>query len=463
MPQYTYSRLQDDLIYNLTISPKSPYLDSLYSPLKDLITYRHNSNPDLSNLLTLDRRDYNGYLNWTNQSSMYPSLHSINFNVLHSSTYLDELSNYYNAKSTTKKFSFDTVFPIAVRYTDNKNIWLIERPPFLANVTFKNARSSSHNLEQKQYSFWMPWTVMLLMMVPEQSHYEASLFFNDGPLTSLEESAIPCFFPNMYGDARMCLNQTSILLQQHLSQVNSFDPATVYNFIINDYMTGGWNTDLGVQVFDNMTSISQTASKARRTMLVGDPANKKKYPSGTTPSGRTSQRKYLPNFLNYFSHSSLEEITSIVSEVKEKSSARYNTYEKMIDRYTSQAASFQTYTTPFVGNNTSYSINISQDLYIDPAVDKLLLTCQNNAEPESFSYEESMCESIFNFLRSHFSSNISSLLQDSTYNFYDISSPNLYLDTIEDSHHVYLLDPKVQDQNFLDLKFPISTSEVSNV
>ena len=34
---------------------------------------------------------------------------------------------------------------------------------------------------------------------------------------------------------------------------------------------------------------------------------------------------------------------------------------------------------------------------------------------------------------------------------------------VEDSHQFYLLDPKVQDETFFDLKFPIPTSEVSNV
>ena len=461
MPQYTYTRLEDDLIYNLTISPKTAYLNSLYSPLQNLLTQRHYASPELTKMITLDRRDYGNYLNWINQSSMYPSLHSVNFNVAHSSSYFNELSTHYNAK----QFSFDKVFPIAVRYTDNKNIWLIERPPFLANVTFKNTRSSSENSAQKQYSFWMPWTVMLLTMVPEQSYYEACLFFNDSPLNSFEENAIPCFFPNIYGDGRMCLNQTSTLLQQYLSQTNSFDPATIYNFILNDYMTGGWNTDLGIQVFDRISNISQTASKARKTMIHGDPTNKKKYPSGATPSGRISQRKYIPNFLNYFSHSSLEEITSVISEVKEKSSPTigYTTYQKLIDKYTAQAANFQLYTSPFVGNNTSYSINISQDLFIDPVIDQRLLACQNDSQLNSFSYEESICESLFNFLKTNFSSNISSLLQDSTYNFYDISSPNLYLDMVEDSHQFYLLDPEVQDETFFDLKFPIPTSEVSNV
>ena len=45
MPQYTYTRLEDDLIYNLTISPKTAYLNSLYSPLQNLLTQRHYASP----------------------------------------------------------------------------------------------------------------------------------------------------------------------------------------------------------------------------------------------------------------------------------------------------------------------------------------------------------------------------------------------------------------------------------
>lgn len=461
--KYTYTHLQDDLVFNLSLAPKGNYVGSLYPPLHDLLIARHNANPEYKNRITNpEQRLYSNYLQWISQVNKYPALYSAQLSVSPASNYFDELSSRFDSQKT---FTFDTVFPIAVRYTDNKNVWLIERPPFLANITFKNARSSSMG-NDKTYSIWMPWTVMLLVMIPEQSFYNAYLFFNDSPLTSLDEPAVPCMFPNIYADGRMCLNQTSIMLQQHLSEVNAFDPSTIYNFIINDYMTGGWNTDLGIN-FDRIVNYSTQAAKARRTIVNGKSLDKKKYPSATTPSGRLSSKKYIPNFLNYFSQAPLEEITSIVSQMKakvlESNNNFYSSYQTFINKALSEVSSSNPYTVPFISTENSPSVYISHDIYIDPAIIETLKTAESFTDSSMISHEESFCATIFNHLRDMHSSDISSLQLDSRHNSYNNSPNPLYLDAEESSYKLWTLNPNIEDQKFLELKFPLTNSEVQNV
>lgn len=226
---------------------------------------------------------------------------------------------------------FSKFYPIAVRYTNGRNIWLIERPPFQANITFKPSRSySKASFSFKNYTIWMPWTVMLIDMDPTQSYYKSYLFFNDSPLNSLDDTIVPCFFPNMYNDGSMCLNETSILLQQYLSEIQSFNISDVYNFLINDYMMGGWNTDLSINVFDNVVNYvnrvhkyidpsnfdtSVSLSEINSIIYNGDGTKKYKSVYGRS-TYRYSVPKLINNFLTYMSDMSLDQMLGLVSSIK---------------------------------------------------------------------------------------------------------------------------------------------------
>jgi hypothetical protein len=269
---------------------------------------------------------YNSNVITNELQSVFPFISEIKYDVSLTSYFLENLKSK-NTVNYDKSF-LNTFAPIAVRYTNGTNLWLIERPPFQANISYKSSGSNHHGKETS-YSIWMPWTVMLLDVHPEQSSYDAHLYFNDGPIASLDDFAVPCFFPNMYGDGRMCLNQSGLMLQQHLSRTNSFDIATIYNFLINDYMSGGWNLDLGIQNFDRIRNLSELTKKSFHEIVHGISGNKK-YPNSTSPrTGRILPKKYVSNFLNYFSLSPMNLILDIVSSVKEKRKSTSNTHSEI--------------------------------------------------------------------------------------------------------------------------------------
>jgi len=454
MPQYTYSKLDNDILYRLTFFSNNHYISSIYPPLRDLIIDRHKKSEELKarfNLNNLDDRSYVSYLNWTNQQTVYPSLYSAVLQVSLSSNYFNSLfaSCTFNLPDT------DVFYPIAVRYTDNKNVWLVERPPFLANITFKNGRSSSSTAD-KPYSIWMPWTLMLLHINPEMSFYEAHLFFNDGPLTSLNEKCIPCFFPNMYSNGKMCLNQTSVMLQQHLAQVNSFDISTIYNFILNDYMMGGWNSDLGIQCFDRCVAFSNSAAVARKTILNGRSDLSKKYPSSYTVSGRISDKKYLPNFLNYFSYASLEETTSIVTECKNASSSYYSqTYADLIQEVESNARRNSSYAKIFEAPNDSPNIYLKSDLYVDKSVQSLIAL---NSVTEDSTFEQSLANGLFDFQCSFLAHEIQTLQTHSHHSYYNSSFP-IYAHMHENKIMFSALKEDRHDKIFLDVQIPLPLNQ----
>jgi hypothetical protein len=455
---YNYSYLQNDIIYNLHMSSVNSYVSGVYQPLRDLIIDRHNSNSNYSSRITkVEERSYKMYLEYIGESSNYPSLFSLQASISNAESYFNEISQHYSSTQP----SFDHFFPIAVRYTDNKNIWLIERPPFLANITYKNSRSNSLGKETN-YSIWMPWTVMLLVTNPKASDYSASLFFNDGPITSLDDKAIPCFFPNMYSNGRMCLNQTSVMLQQHLAQVNSFDPATIYNFIINDYMSGGWNSDLGIQAFDRLLMFSETAKNARNVIVNGNYADKKNYPSSTTPSGRLSDKKYIPNFLNYFSKSTLEEITAMVSEAKNISSNRYySTYSSLISEATSSSFSSHSFSQIFESNSSTAPIYVKYNIYLDPSVDSCLTNISYDS-PATF-FEESLGSALLNQVKQDLFSEISILSSNPKHSYYHLSTPDLYVDFEDNNFKTFTLDPSLHDQSYFVSKFNTLNNQVQTI
>lgn len=142
----------------------------------------------------------------------------------------------------------DTLYPIAVRYISLDNVYVIERPPFKLSVDFKNARASSQQDPISPVEIWIPWTVMILpwndIIAGDPSGVR--LFFNDGPIQSLEDNLIPGYLPNSYSDGRICWSNSfnNLLSQLNVSGPQSVDINYLYSSILNDYMMGGWNTDL---------------------------------------------------------------------------------------------------------------------------------------------------------------------------------------------------------------------------
>lgn len=458
MPQYECSHLDNGLIYNVSTYENHVTINDLFPSFRDLLVDRDKaSSSSNSRILQTNYYSHTYQYNYNNKSTnrIYPLVYEVKAVISSASRYFNQLTSYYSSSDVT----FNDFYPIAVRYTDGKNIWLIERPPFLANIDFKNSRSSWEG-KQKDYSIWMPWTTMLLVSNPTNSHYDAHLFINDGPITSLDDYAIPCIFPNIYGDGRMCLNQTSIGLQQHVASINKFDISTIYNYIINDYMTGGWNTDLGIQVFDKITSFSKSAKLAKHKIVHGDPSQKKIYPSAVTAAGRISAKKYIPNFINYFSRSSLDEINTIISEAKQTIAANNNgwfrTYSDIISSVTKNFSSTHTYSTPLeVPNPTNY-IYVIYRLLCDLDVSNALTEAANG---DDNTYEFELFENMIQFIKTDLHSDIELLQQDSSYSSYSPAPRYIYA---ESPTNIFPLDLNIHDKEYFNSKYPILNEAVQN-
>ena len=294
---------------------------------------------------------------------------------------------------------------------------------------------------------------MLINADPTSSYYESYLFFNDSPIQSLDDYAITCFFPNMYGDGRMCLNQTLSMLQGHLYLVNSFDISTIYNFLINDYMSGGWNTDLGINCFDSIRNISSLSKEAYNTMIHGVQGNKF-YPPATSPAtGRTSIKKYINNFLNYFSRSAPNHIIEIISSVKEvlKSNPNHNksTYNDIIKRIENQESPSYSFLSSY-GLNSSF---IQQEYRIFTNM-SFLSSIKDKPEEEIPELYETISKSLITCIDSSLEEQLQKLCDpDNTYSHhtFDLENKTLY---IKDENNVFFLQEDA-DRNYYSELFEI--------
>lgn len=407
---------------------------------------------------------YSSFLD-SNEKNIFPFLGNISFSAKKTSDCIELLTGpNYSSDFTIDNFS--NFNPTAVRYTNGTNIWIIERPPFQAQITYRPTKSSSSAYKkEKTYNIWMPWTVMVIDMNPQKSLYKSFLFFNDSPLTSFDDYAIPCFFPNMYTDGSMCLNQTSILLQQHLSSINSYTVSDIYNFIINDYMMGGWNVDLGIHNFDSMVkfvkkSIDYCFDQYQfdhpfspidiyKFITTGD--GTKKYPYVTTSRSFTNQSKVISNFLTYMSELDLDQVLNIITSIKNtitvkdteslNSSVKYNldrlttnvftTYSGLLSKLKIDSSSTITLDSIFTDYTSSKSHYTSEyKIFIDP---KLGLNLLDDYTPSVDELRNKFILNLNNFIQELDKDNCSKLINNSFYceNKFHKENPFIYANDID--------------------------------
>lgn len=391
--------------------------------------------------------NYNYYLARNNLHQVFPSLSTFQYMATTTESYLDNLR--IQNTSNYDRSHFNKMAPIAVRYTNGTNLWLIERPPFLATVTFKTTRSS-YDGKQHTFDIWMPWTCMFLDIQPEKSYYDAYMFFNDGPITSLDEQAIPCIFPNMYSDGHMCLNQSLAMLQQHLYQVNSFDVSTIYNFLINDYMSGGWNIDLGIQVFDQYRNFGPNIANAYKVITRGIDGDKRYKPSISPATGRVSYKKYITNFLNYFSLNSVDQTLNIISEIKETAQSyvdsnkisRTTSYADIIQRHENKVLNHETL---FSISNTKYPlINHEYKILINPS---FYFSHEDN-DPNT-NYDK-IAKLILSKVEETITDQLTSILQDNDKLFSTFYAENNIL-YFQDEDNIFFLDSNESKEYYQQL------------
>ena len=155
----------------------------------------------------------------------------------------EQRKNYNSSFSPSVPTS---LLPLAVRYiSPDKTLYLIERPPFESPIDFSTAKSFQRRRPPavlKDKTMWIPWTVALIKVNSTYPFYEFYLYFNDRPLTSIQDQLVPCFLPNS-GNGHICLGNDLhpiITARQNDTEV----PVTeIYNLFFNSYFAG-WNSDI---------------------------------------------------------------------------------------------------------------------------------------------------------------------------------------------------------------------------
>jgi len=141
------------------------------------------------------------------------------------------------------------LMPLAVRYIDKSGSHYIERPPFKINISYKNARAASPGVVVDTLSIWVPWTLTLIpsSFVNNYTPNSVKIYYSYTQLTDPKTLYFNSFFPNSYGDGRICWSNSFVDLTANdklKSELSSFDFRYWHSMMFNDYMLGGWNNDL---------------------------------------------------------------------------------------------------------------------------------------------------------------------------------------------------------------------------
>jgi len=156
---------------------------------------------------------------------------------------------FYNLKQKNISSHIDTnLYPIAVRYVSADKVYFIERPPCQIDVDFRMGTGHSGAQKLPSFKIWVPWTLTKLDLssIDSETLSKTCLYFNDRPIYSMDDDLIPCDLPNSYSNGSICFSNSMIDFGSILDNDSliSSDVNYIYNYVFNNYMMGGWNSDL---------------------------------------------------------------------------------------------------------------------------------------------------------------------------------------------------------------------------
>lgn len=192
--------------------------------------------------------------------------------------------------------------PIATRYITKNGFYFIERPPFKTTIDFHKSGSSSKSKSaiSGDVEIWIPWT---LTIINPENPSETAIFLSHQQLSQNNDVYINSIFPNTYSNGRICFSNslTSLNLANSTIVNNRVDIRHLYSLIINDYIGGGWNTDLTSNLHA-VTSYSHLINKNNYPLLykflhIDSSALTNKY-----PKMRPSTISKFVNYFNKYSH-----------------------------------------------------------------------------------------------------------------------------------------------------------------
>ena len=153
----------------------------------------------------------------------------------------------------SKILSSDHILPIATRFADVKaGVYVIERPPFQVPIDYYTSKQISPKMPTylQGKTMWIPWTVFVVSLGKDVNHLSARMYFNDKPLSSLEDDVIvKAFTPNIFDDARICFGNSAFTFGQRIEAGDiEYNVSNVYNYLFNDYFTQ-WNPDIHTKIY----------------------------------------------------------------------------------------------------------------------------------------------------------------------------------------------------------------------
>lgn len=239
-------------------------------------------------------------------------------------------TSFASLKSEAANATLDTLhsedyslYPMAVRYADPaKNFYIIERPPFQIDVDFSTAKSYRQRKSPKYLSttkIWVPWTVSILSFnVSSQistNQFTFGIYFNNKPLSSIDEHVLPCYLPNTDYSGRICMGQDSLPVSQIISK-DPKDITAIYNAAFNSYFAG-WNSDLLPEFY--LTPYIKDLICNRISKIKGSPKHYRDFIYSINYVNRFdgSNAKYLSSILYTVSNMSLDEIFQYIESCKE--------------------------------------------------------------------------------------------------------------------------------------------------
>lgn len=191
-------------------------------------------------------------------------LHTLKINnpVWHNDNYTFQyirvsLNHFFNVLKT--KYSYSSIQnnnsledllktnPIATRYISGNGLFIVERPPFRNTVRFTPTKAAysknSTNFIEKEV--WIPWQVYVVNVDIIQSKFDFRIFFNDKPLSSMDDIVYMPWLPNLFGNSGVCWgDDVGSISQEFLSYGSSISNRKIFDAFCSRYWNGGWNTDI---------------------------------------------------------------------------------------------------------------------------------------------------------------------------------------------------------------------------
>lgn len=273
----------------------------------------YSSNVQLNYTLSTSTQIYN--LCCIGCSSVFDQLH-----IAYDSHITSLVAQQQQAQQAISPALPKDLLPLAVRYVSpDKNVYLIERPPFQVSIDFSasksyNSRKPIKSIQDK--TMWVPWTVTMIVLDSSQTTIQFFLYFNDGPLNTLEDVLIPSFFPNS-SSGSICLGSDNAPAINAYRKTGSI--TELYNYFFNSYFAG-WNCDL-------MNDIPNYSYLIDDLQLV----DRIKQSSGQK-TAKILEKPYIYNTKDIYnrmflllSHMTLSEVISYISECK-RTTRKTSTY-----------------------------------------------------------------------------------------------------------------------------------------